>query len=101
MGSKNNPGKYDCYANALPDEPMMVLLGRDPLAPPLTQIWAMIRAGNMDEARKTFSELIASPQSAVYVLRPEPDKAIEASDCALSMMEWRKANNGAWRKART
>jgi hypothetical protein len=98
MGTKNNPGKFDCYANALPDEPMMVLLGRDPLAPFLTQIWAMIRAGNREEVRKTFNELIVGPQSSVYVLHPESEKALEASDCALGMMEWRKANDGAWRK---
>ena len=26
MGTKNNPGKFDCYANAKPDEPLFVLL---------------------------------------------------------------------------
>lgn len=98
MGTKLKPGKYDCYANALPDEPMMVLLGRDPLAPSLTQIWAMIRAGNVEEARRTFNELIVSPQASVYVIHPEPEKALEASDCAMGMVEWRKANDGAWRK---
>ena len=98
MGSKNKPGKFDCYANALPDEPMFILLGRDKLAPFLTQIWAMIRAGNRDEARRTFNELIVGPQSAVYVLNPESDKALEASDCALTMMDWRKQNDGAWRR---
>jgi hypothetical protein len=100
MGTKNNPGQYDCYANALPDEPMMVLLGRDPLAPALTQIWAMIRAGNRAEARRTFDELMEGPQSAVYVLHPEQDKALEASNCASGMMQWREANNGAWRKSK-
>ena len=29
MGTKNNPGKFDCYEHAKPDEPMFVLLGRD------------------------------------------------------------------------
>lgn len=100
MGSKNKPGKYDCYANALPDEPMMVLLGRDVLAPGLTYIWAMIRAGNRAEASRAFHELMNGP-AAVYVLNPESDKALEASDCAINMIEWRKANNGAWRKPST
>lgn len=98
MGSKNDPGQFDCYANALPDEPMFVLLARDPLAPFLTQIWAMLRAGNRNEASATFKKLIAAPQSAVYVLNPEPEKAIEASDCALAMAAWRIGNDGAWRK---
>ena len=26
---KENPGRFDCYANALPDEPMFVLLARE------------------------------------------------------------------------
>ena len=28
MGTKNNPGRFDCYGNAEPDEPIFVLLGR-------------------------------------------------------------------------
>lgn len=30
MGTKSNPTQFDCYANALPDEPMFILLARDP-----------------------------------------------------------------------
>lgn len=40
MGTKNKPGDFDCYANALPDEPMFVLLARDPHAPALVRAWA-------------------------------------------------------------
>lgn len=29
MGTKANPGEYDCYDKAEPDEPMFVLLARD------------------------------------------------------------------------
>lgn len=101
MGTKNQPGNFDCYANALPDEPMFVLLGRDPLAPFLTQIWAMIRAGHREEASRTFKEMIVGPQSSVYVLHPEDNKALEASNCAQNMMTWRKENDGAWRKVRS
>lgn len=42
MGTKNNPGQFDCYHAAEPDEPMFVLLGRDPIAPQLVSIWAAI-----------------------------------------------------------
>jgi len=28
MATKKNPGEFDCYANAGPDEPMFVLLAR-------------------------------------------------------------------------
>lgn len=40
MGTKQNPGDYDCYAKAEFDEPMFVLLARDPRAPGLVEAWA-------------------------------------------------------------
>lgn len=43
MATKNNPGKFDCYANAEPDEPMFVLLARDKHAPSLIWLWATMR----------------------------------------------------------
>ena len=43
MGTKNDPGEYDCYANAKDDEPMFVLLARDPIAPVLVHLWVMMR----------------------------------------------------------
>lgn len=42
MGTKSNPGRFDCYANAEPDEPMFVLLGRDPTAWFLVNLWAAL-----------------------------------------------------------
>ena len=47
MGTKNKPGRFDCYANAEPDEPMFVLLGRDPIAPLLVDLWARLK-GELD-----------------------------------------------------
>lgn len=44
MGTKNDPGDYDCYANAEPDEPMFILLGRDPAASATVEAWRSIRA---------------------------------------------------------
>jgi hypothetical protein len=52
MGTKNNPGKFDCYANAHPDEPMFVLLGRDPMAGYLVRQWARHREAHGEEAAK-------------------------------------------------
>jgi hypothetical protein len=53
MGTKNNPGDYDCYQHAHPDEPMFVLLGRDPLGGLLVRLWAEARAelGETSEAK--------------------------------------------------
>ena len=67
MGTKLRPGKFDCYANAEADEPMFVLLARDPLAPILVRLWADLRehaAGN-------------------------PSKVFEARTCAIDMEKWR------------
>lgn len=55
MATKNNPGKFDCYANAEPDEPMFILLARDPMAPILVELWASLRAhaaGNPSKVAK-------------------------------------------------
>ena len=50
MGTKNNPGEYDGYTKAEPDEPMFVLLARDPLAADQVRDWAR-RAYRMNPAR--------------------------------------------------
>ena len=84
MGSKNNPGVFDCYDNALDDEPMFILLGRDPDAPWLVWEWANQRALMIKRGA-----------------RPESDMAMveEARRCAADMREWRDENEGKWRAA--
>jgi hypothetical protein len=52
MATKNNPGKFDCYANAAPDEPMFVLLGRDPMAGGLVREWASLRRSHGENEEK-------------------------------------------------
>jgi len=68
MGTKNNPGEFDCYANADPDEPMFILLGRDPMAPYLVRAWAQYRESAGEDAAKVK----------------------EALNCAQQMREWLK-----------
>lgn len=60
MGTKNNPGKFDCYAKAEPDEPLFVLLARDPAAPVLIYLWTIIRElrGETEEKRAEAHQLI-------------------------------------------
>lgn len=84
MGSKEKPGEFDCYANALPDEPMFILLGRDPSAPDLVNDWADARELDIQNGS-----------------RPASDMAMvtEARQCATNMRLWRRRNDGAWRKA--
>jgi hypothetical protein len=72
MATKNNPGAYDCYQNAEPDEPMFVLLGRDKHAPTLVWLWSVLR--ELDGEK--------------------PEKVAEARTCAVSMIEWLADHNG-------
>jgi len=69
MATKNKPGKWDCYSRAEPDEPMFVLLGRDPTAAAMVVAWACIHA-------------IRKPD--------ELDKTREALTCARDMFLWCK-----------
>lgn len=77
MGTKNNPGRFDCYGNAEPDEPMFILLARDTSAPRVVEEWAAIREQMIDEG-----------------IKPESDMAMvtEARECAGKMRAWRAAN---------
>jgi hypothetical protein len=82
MGTKNDPGDFDCYSNALPDEPMFILLARDPSAPKLVTDWALLRH---EDIRNGW--------------RPESDRRMvqDAIDCAKAMRKWRSENDGKWR----
>lgn len=70
MGTKRNPGRFDCHAKAEPHEPLFTLLARDPKAPALVERWALFaeEAGNVDE-----------------------EKIREARDCAIAMRSYRGA----------
>lgn len=83
MGTKNEPGNYDCYGNALPDEPMFILLARDTSAPELVRRWANTRLHWIENGN-----------------RPESDRVMveEALKCADNMATWRAANDGKWRR---
>lgn len=66
VGTKVEPGAFDCYATAKPDEPLFTLLARDPLAPLVVRLWA--------EARR--------------YMRGNGPKVEEAIDCAKAMSKW-------------
>ena len=83
MGTKNNPGKFDCYANALPDEPMFILLARDPSFFKLVSDWARERNNAVQCGDRPLADY---------------DMVTEASQCALEGQTWRRMNNGIWRK---
>lgn len=66
MATKMNPGKFDCYENAEPDEPMFVLLARDRHAPALVWLWSALREIGGEDVEKVH----------------------EARQCVLDMIEW-------------
>jgi hypothetical protein len=72
MGTKNNPGEYDCYAKAGPDEPMFVLLARDKHAATLVRLWALLKEQDGEN----------------------PAKLVEALRCADQMQAWKKSKEG-------
>lgn len=77
MATKSQPGQFDCYAKAAPDEPMFVLLARDVSSPDLVREWAFQRG-----------LLITAG------LKPESDRSMidEAMACADAMEAWRMVN---------
>lgn len=97
MGTKNNPGKFDCYAAAHPDEPLFTLLARDPSAPHLIRLWACVRTGDIFGAVGEFAKLTLSMQSRLINYgSPQHDrdcqKAQEANECADAMEAWEGAD---------
>jgi hypothetical protein len=72
MGTKSNPGKFDCWSRAEPDEPVFVLLGRDPVASLVVEYWAELRA--------------------VLSHKNGPEQLNEALDCAREMRTWAEAH---------
>ncbi|MDE2031366.1 MAG: hypothetical protein KGI58_03875 [Patescibacteria group bacterium] len=82
MGTKNQPGKFDCYSKALPDEPMFILLARDPDFYRLVNEWA-----NKRELDISCGERPASDGPLVREVRI----------CAAQAANWRRQNLGAWR----
>lgn len=97
MGTKNNPAPNDCYAKALPDEPMFVLLARDPAAPDTVRAWVKFRAqveGNDKRLETGISVEDLRTKNAAF-----SELQHEALRCADAMENWRSSNDGKWRKA--
>jgi hypothetical protein len=67
MSTKANPGKYNCYEAAAPDEPMFVLLGRDPMAGALVRLWALMREEAGESADKVAEAISCAEQLDAWV----------------------------------
>jgi hypothetical protein len=79
VSTKKNPGQFDCYANAEPEEPLFIVLARDKDAPLLVRMWAMLREGAIENGAKPISDM-----TMVH----------EARQIAYQMDRWRRANRG-------
>lgn len=82
MSTKAQELQSGCFARALDDEPMFVLLARDDRAPERVREWATQRRADISMGK-----------------RPESDMAVvdEAFQCADDMEDWREENDGKWR----
>lgn len=82
MGTKLQELRNGCFAAAMDDEPMFVLLARDPSAPDNVRAWADEREAAINAGRKPGTDR---------------SKVEEARACADKMEAWREENDGAWR----
>lgn len=71
MATKNNPGPFDCFSRAEPDEPMFVLLGRDAAACLTVVFWVRMRLA--------LGQPLEDPQIE------------EARECSRKMEKWAKS----------
>lgn len=85
MGTKSNPGKFDCYDKAEPDEPLFVLLARDETAADFVELWADIHGGNPVGATEVFARLMRKLQ----LTKINQPKIIEAYNCSMDMRNYK------------
>lgn len=83
MGTKLQELRDGCFNRAMDDEPMFVLLARDPKAPELVRKWADDRTDDINAGRRPSTD------------REQVDEALR---CAARMEIWREENDGAWRE---
>lgn len=86
MATKNNPGAFDCYEHAAPDEPMFVLLARDSCAAELVRMWATMR-----ENKLRASDVACTPGEVLTEL----DQIADARRVADAMENYRAVRNPA------
>lgn len=76
MSTKNHPSIFNCYKAALPDEPMFVMLARDPAAPATLRYWA--------EQRRLLGKVATED---------DQERIAEAIGLAYRMENWRTVNS--------
>lgn len=83
MATKQTELLDGCFAKAMDDEPMFVLLGRDASAPDIVEAWACNREYEIFMSRRPASDMA---------------QVEEARQTALNMRAWHIEKDGAWRE---
>jgi hypothetical protein len=78
MGTKQQPGAYDCYAGAELNEPMFILLGRDPMAGPLVRIWAKLREDMGEDPAKVHDANLTAAELERWAVSKGKEEKIRA-----------------------
>lgn len=78
MGTKTEPGNFDCYSKAGDKEELFTLRAHDPLAPWVIRFWCILRY---------FKEYFDANPSEL-----PSSKLKEAWTCAKKMEAWRSSN---------
>lgn len=81
MGSKLEPGAFDAWEKAGEDEPLFVLLARDPLAPAVVEAWATLREAEI-QAQVAGGLMARTDENREYA------KVDEARACSRLMRRW-------------
>ena len=79
MATKRNPGAYDCYTNAAEDEPMFVLLGRDPMAGILIKLWVQLRQDAGEDPAKLEEAMLCALMCDRYAIGLGKTERIKAA----------------------
>jgi hypothetical protein len=91
MGTKNNPGQFDCYAKADPDEPIFTLRANDPNASDFVAMWAALRMGDLPQVVHCFDYIVTANHSRLQEgVKSSDEKTEEAFRCANDMRAWRR-----------
>lgn len=77
MGTKQNPGPYDCYVKLAPDEPYFVLRAKDATAPRVVREWV--------RQRRLEAAVTGAPITPEYGWKLD-----EALRCADEMERWKQ-----------
>lgn len=89
MGTKQNPGKFDCYAKLEPDEPYLTLRAKDPAAPYLVMMWAASRRGDIMQVSNLAMAMMMNKDVVMLFSDKEFEKLGEANKAAEDMRQWR------------